>query len=202
MLKDYKLGYRVRAADLFTAFGGLWGHEEFEARNHKLIKLKLGTISSDYLEGPPRHEPLPLEDLGLARPVNLKFRKKNEETMVAPVIDFDSDKRVRPDLRLLHRIMTANVKNLGRKVLKGGKLSWNIEHFTTIDHNFKLKFKWVIENLGTRKEPALVPILYKIGRKDAADFGFGEQKKVVGDMFQARCELTEETITKIKCNGI
>ena len=202
MLNDYEPGYRVRAADLFTAFGGLWGHEEFEARNHKLIKIKLGTLSSDYREGTPRLVPFPYEDIGMESPTDLKFRDKHEETMIAPVINLDRGNRVRPDLRLLHRFLTENVKSLGRKILKGGKLSWNIEHFTTIDHNHKLLFKWVVENLGNRKEPILVPLLYKIGRKDAAKFSFAQQKRVASGMFQARCELTEETITRLKCNGI
>jgi len=199
-LNNYKTGKRVRAADLFTMFTGLWGHEEFEARGHKLIKLKLGTVSADYREGDPQFKMLLPETYGLERPIEYKIRDKHERTMVVPVIPFDLDSR--PHLRKIHKTLTLGIKKTGRKILRGGNISWNIEHFTTVDQRYMLIHRWVVENLSTKSEPVRVPILSKIGRSDAAKFDIDKQCDTAGEMFEAQCELTRETIMKLKCNGI
>ena len=198
-LTNYEPGERVRAADLFTMFTGLWGHEEFEARGHRLLKLKLGTVSADYKETPPKKKPLDAEKFGLAHTIDTSIRNKNEYTLVTQVIPFDLMRR--PPLREIHKELQTRVNKKGKKILRGGQICWNIEHFTTKSASGHI-CRWVIENIGTIKEPARVPLLARINRVDAIEFDIESQTEVAGDMFEAKCGLRKKYTAKVECEGI
>jgi hypothetical protein len=195
--KKFGDGKRVRTKDLFTLFTGLWGHEEFEAAGHRLIKLKLGSVSADYTEGAPVWIEFAAKEFGFVCDQEGKLRKKHETTLTLPVFNFD--RGARPQLKLLYKALLGNVSGVGRKKLFKNRLSWNILSFVTVGPEGHKCF-WSVENVGSKKEPVTVPLLVKIDKADALSFTVQQQIKIVGDgMFENVCHLVPVVSRALVC---
>jgi hypothetical protein len=193
-------GRRVRGKDLFTLFTGLWGHEEFEACDHRLIKINFGSVSADYQEGQAGVVLFDAKKFGLVTNQNGRHRDMRSDNFQCPPFVFDP--KTRPRLRLLYRNMLKEIKNAGAKKLFNGRISWNILKFTTVGPAGDRCY-WERENIGEKREPVWVPLLTKLNKVKTVDVPIKEQAAAVGtNFFGGVCELEKHIIYGLKCAGI
>jgi len=197
--KKHGQGQRVRAKDLFTLFTGLWGHEEFDACWHKLIKIKFGSILANYVEGEPRRKPLEAKKYGLAEDGEIKIRHMVSNNMGVSVLNFNPEGR--PHLRALYKDMLIEVK-AGKKKLFNGRISWNILSFVTIGpHGHKCY--WERVNIGSEKDTVYVPLLVKVDQMPTTELDIKVQMDAVGiEFFGGKCNLTKKISYGIECAGM
>lgn len=190
-------GRRIRAKDLFTLFTGLWGHEEFEACGHWLIKIDLGSVLADYQEGIPDMVKFKANKFGLVCDHYGKHRYMHSDNYTSPVYEFDTSKT--PNLRALYKEMLRQVNKSGGKKLN---VSWNILKFVTLGPEGHRCY-WERSNIGSLKDPVWIPLLIKVDKINARELSINEQSAIVGDdFFGGICTLEEKTIPSLACAGI
>jgi hypothetical protein len=199
MKKELTTGDRVKAKDTFLMLTGGYGHEEFEACGHNLIKLNVGDVSVDYKESKPDYIILPANMLGLSENTTGKIRKKHENTLLIPILNYQIG--IRPKLRKLHSFLSNQIKRRnGCKALKGCKVSWNIFGFTTVGPQGHI-CRWKRLNTATKGTPMYAPVLTSINGVNVLKYTYKEQLAIVGDIVGGRCSIKERQGTSLYCDG-